>query len=212
MQYLRGDQEYYASLMSQRSGIINKAPVVSGKHKTEEDVYDDKRGGPGIDIYSKGSLVLHTLRNLVGDQAFFAAVRKLVYGEDQPKPGSFKPRYGTTQEFIAAVNQAAGRDLGWFFQAYLYQAGLPELQASRNGGKLDLAWKTAGDTPFPMPVEVRVGQQLITVAMANGKASIDLPQGATFTLDPHSKILRREPRIEQFQAYKKAQSKAKSGT
>jgi aminopeptidase N len=211
LQYLRGDQEYFASLMDQRSKIINKAPIVSGKPRTEEDVYDDKRGGPGLDIYYKGSLVMHTLRNLVGDEAFFRTVRQVVYGTDQPKPGNFTPRYGTTQEFIAAANKAAGRDLGWFFQAYLYQAGLPELQATRNGGKLDLAWKTAGGTPFPMPVEVRVGRQVVTVAMDNGKGSVDLPQGATYTLDPHSKILRREQHIEQFQAYVKAQRKAKTG-
>lgn len=211
MQYLRGDQEYFASLMDQRAKIVNKAPIVSGKHKTEEDVYDDKRGGPGLDIYYKGSLVMHTLRNLVGDAAFFTAVRKVVYGTPAPQPGNFKPRYGTTQEFIAAVNEATGRDLGWFFQAYLYQAGLPSLEATRNGGKLELAWKTAGGTPFPMPVEVRVDQRIVTVPMENGKGSVDLPANATYTLDPRSKILRREQHIEQFQAYTKAQRKAKSG-
>jgi aminopeptidase N len=211
MQYLRGDQEYFASLMDHRSKIINKAPIVSGKHKTVEDVYDDKRGGPGIDIYCKGSLVLHTLRNLVGDAAFFAAVRKVVYGVDQPRPGNFKPRYGTTQEFIVALNEAAGRDLGWFFQAYLYQAGLPELQAARSGARLDLAWKTAGGTPFPMPVQVRIGQHTVTVAMDNGRGSVQLPQDETYTLDPHSKILRREQHIEKFQEYVKTLRKAKAG-
>jgi aminopeptidase N len=211
MQYLRGDQEYFANLMEQRSKIINKAPIVSGKQRTEEDVYDDKRGGPGLDIYYKGSLVMHTLRNLIGDDAFFRTVRQVVYGTDQPKPGNFAPRYGTTQEFIAAANKAAGRDLGWFFQAYLYQAALPDLQATRNGNKLDLEWKTAGGTAFPMPVEVRIGQRIVTVAMCSGKGSVDLPQGATYTLDPHSKILRREQHIEQFQAYQKAQRKPKAG-
>jgi aminopeptidase N len=211
MQYLRGDQEYFANLMEQRSKIINKAPIVSGKQRTEEDVYDDKRGGPGLDIYYKGSLVMHTLRNLIGDEAFFRTVRQVVYGTDQPKPGNFAPRYGTTQEFIAAANKAAGRDLGWFFQAYLYQAALPDLQATRNGNKLDLEWKTAGGTAFPMPVEVRIGQRIVTVAMDSGKGSFELPQGATYTLDPHSKILRREQHIEEFQAYQKAQRKPRAG-
>jgi hypothetical protein len=133
-----------------------------------------------------------------------------VYGTDQPRPGNFQPRFGTSAEFIAAANQAAGRDLGWFFQAYLYQAGLPELQATRNGEKLVLAWKTAGGTPFPMPVEVRIGHQLLTVPMENGQGSVALPQGAMYTLDPHSKILRREAHIEQFQEYTKAQRKTKA--
>lgn len=205
MQYLRGDQEYFASLMQQRSMIANKAPLVSGKPRLEEDVYDQKRGGPGQDIYYKGSLVLHTLRGLVGDAAFFRAVRTMVYGSEHPQPGRFAPRYGTTPEFIAAASAAAGRDLGWFFQAYMYQAALPELQATRAGGKLALSWKTAGGTPFPMPVEVRIGQRVVTLPMEGGHGSVELPDGATYTLDPHSKILRREEHIEAFQAYQKAQ-------
>ena len=196
MQYLHGDQEYFAALMQQRASIRNKAPLVSGKHKREEDVYDLKRGGPGGDIYSKGSLVLHTLRGLIGDDAFFRAVRELVYGTADPRPGNFAPRYATTPDFIAIAQRASGRDLGWFFQAYMYQAALPELVATRRGDTLDLVWKTAGKTPFPMPLDVRVDGRVVTLPMADGHGSIALPPHATVTLDPQSKILRREKRFE----------------
>lgn len=207
MQYLHGDQEYFAALMQQRAGIRNKAPLVSGKHKREEDVYDLKRGGPGGDIYSKGSLVLHTLRGLIGDDAFFRAVRELVYGTPDPRPGNFSPRYATTPDFIAIVQRASGRDLGWFFQAYMYQAALPELVATRHGDTLDLAWKTAAPTPFPMPLDVRVDGRIVTLPMADGHGSIALPPYATVTLDPHSKILRREKRFEVFQRYQERTQK-----
>ncbi len=201
MQYLHGDQEYFAALMQQRASIRNKAPLVSGKHKREEDVYDLKRGGPGGDIYTKGSLVLHTLRGLIGDAAFFRAVRELVYGTPDPRPGRFSPRYATTPEFIAIAQRASGRDLGWFFQAYMYQAALPELVATRRGDTLDLAWKTAANTPFPMPLDVRVDGRIVTLPMADGRGSIALPPHATVTVDPQSKILRREKRFEVFQRY-----------
>jgi aminopeptidase N len=135
-----------------------------------------------------------------------------VYGTEQPRPGNFEPRYGSTAGFIEAANKAAGRDLGWFFQAYLYQAGLPELLETRSGDRLELAWKTAAGTPFPMPLEVRIGQAVVTLPMENGKGSVTVPPGATVTLDPHSKILRREAHIEAFQEYKKAQNKAKAGS
>jgi aminopeptidase N len=211
MQYLHGDQEYFAALMQQRASIRNKAPLVSGKHKREEDIYDTKRGGPGGDIYTKGSLVLHTLRGLIGDTAFFRAVRELVYGTPDPRPGNFAPRYATTPDFIGLAERASGRDLGWFFQAYMYQAALPELSAVRHGDSLDLAWTTAGRAPFPMPLEVRVGERVVTVPMTDGRGSVVLPAGATYTLDPHSKILRREERFEAFQRYQERQ-KAKPGT
>jgi aminopeptidase N len=214
VQHLHGDQEYFASLMQLRSRIQNKAPVVSGKPKLEEDVYDTKRGGPGQDVYNKGALILHTLRGLIGDEAFFRSVRELVYGTDTPRPGAFAPRYGTTPEFIAIVKRVSGRDLDWFFQAYLYRAALPELQATRSGNTLQLSWKTQDNTPFPMPVEVRVGSRIVTVPMADGRGSVDLPAnaaaGADYTLDPRSRILRREGRIERFQQYQEEQKKARA--
>lgn len=210
MQYLRGDQEYYASLMRMRSTIANTAAMVSGKPRTEEDVYDQKRGGPGQDIYVKGALAMHTLRGLIGDDAFFRSVRRLVYGTEQPTPGKLQPRYGTTREFITFVNEASGRDMNWFFDVYMYQAELPELIARPGDGRLALSWKTKSGKPFPMPVEVRVGSKVETVAMVDGKGEIALPAGATWTLDPHSKLLRRAKHIEEFQAYEKERKKKKA--
>jgi aminopeptidase N len=209
VQSLRGDQEYFATLMQQRANIENKAPVVSGKPKLEEDVYDTKRGGPGQDIYTKGSLIMHTLRGLIGDDAFFKAVREEVYGTPDPRPGNFAPRYGTTPEFMAIVKRVSGRDLDWFFQAYLYQKDLPDLQATRSGNTLQLAWKTEKNTPFPMPVEVKVGERVVSLPMTDGRGSVELPEGAAYTLDPHSKVLRREQHIERYQQYREEQKKKK---
>jgi hypothetical protein len=61
-----------------------------------------------------------------------------------------------------------------------------------------------------MPLEVRVGERIVTVPMTDGRGTIALPAGATVTLDPHSKILRREERFEAFQRYQDSQ-KAKPG-
>jgi aminopeptidase N len=215
MQSLRGDLEYFAWLMRQRGLIENKAPMVSGKPRLEEDVYDTKRGGPGQDIYNKGALVMHTLRNLIGDEAFFRTVREEVYGTPDPRPGNFAPRYGTTPEFIAIAKRVSGRDLDWFFQAYLYQKDLPELQATRSGNTLQLAWKTEKNTPFPMPVEVKVGDRVVNVPMTDGRGSVALAEGTAYTLDPHSKVLRREQHIERYHQWqeemKKKREKEKAG-
>lgn len=72
---------------------------------------------------------------------------------------------------------------------------------ARRGDTLELTWKTAGNTPFPMPLDVRVGGRVVTLPMADGHGSIVLPPHATYTIDPHSKILRRERRFEVFQRY-----------
>jgi len=209
MQWLRGDMEYFANLMKQRATLANKHPVVSGRPMVEDDVYDNEHG-PGHDIYYKGSLVLHTLRNLIGDDAFFAATRKVVYGTTDPRPGNFKPLYAGTSDFIAAVNQAKGGDYQWFFDVYLYSAALPELVATRDDGGLSLRWKTRGDKPFPMPVEVRVDGRVRTLAMKGGEGRVDLPANATYTLDPRSKVLRALPHIVEYQQQLDEQAKVEA--
>ena len=208
-QYLRGDAAYYAQLHGQRTSLANKYPVVSGKPMLEEAVYD-KEHGPGNDIYAKGSVMLHSLRELIGDEAFFAATRRLVYGTDQPRPGNFAPRYASTGDFIDIVNDVTGKDYRWFFDVYLYSAALPELVATRHADGLALRWKTAGDKPFPMPVDVRVGGvdgDVVTVAMTGGTGHVDLPDDAVYTLDPHSRVLRALPHIVTFQQDKLQRAK-----
>jgi aminopeptidase N len=208
LQYLYGDRMYYALLHRNRAGIKNAAPLVSGKPRTEDDVYEATRGGPGGDIYAKGAHVLHTLRNLIGDEAFFRSVRRLVYGTADPRPGNFTPRYASTREFVQIVKEETGRDYGWFFDVYVFSAALPELTSTRDAAGVTLAWKTAENRPFPMPVEVRVGDRVERVPMTDGRGQVAVPAGATFTVDPESKVLRREPHIEAWQKYDEAQKKA----
>jgi len=207
LEYLRGDQAYYAELFKQRQHLLNKVPVVSGKSKRIEDVYEDERGGPGNDIYAKGSLILHTLRGLIGDDAFFRATRRLVYGTDTPKPGNFQPRYSSTKEFVGIVKDVSGRNLDWFFDAYLYHAALPELVEEREGDKLKLHWKLKDGGAFPMPIEVRVGDRIERLDMADGKGELTLPAGELYTIDPHSRVLRQEAHIDEWQAEEKERKK-----
>ena len=70
-----GEARYAAMMDDQRTKILNKAPIVSGTLRTEEQVYDDDKGGPGQDIYYKGAWMLHTLRWLIGDAAWEKAMR-----------------------------------------------------------------------------------------------------------------------------------------
>ncbi len=211
LQWLRGDREYDAWLLFQRKALMNKVPIVSGRSLTEEGVYNGETG-PGNDIYYKGSLLLHTLRNLIGDKAFFEATRMLVYGRPDPKPGNFAPRYGTTRDFIDAVNAATGRDYGWFFDVYVRSAALPELEVARDATGLSLRWNAPGGKPFPMPVQVRVGSpgvdaRDVDLPMTDGTGHVDLAPDALYTVDPHSKVLRALPHIAAFQAWSAEQAK-----
>lgn len=193
-----GQARYDAMMLKDRLRIQNSAPLVSGRSMTSEDVYEDGGSGPGSDIYFKGEWVLHTLRNLIGDKAFFDATRRLVYGRPDPKPGNFKPRFATTAEFERYASEAAGRDLGWFFAVYLHRVALPDLIEHRTDDRLVLEWKTPDDLPFPMPVEVQIDGAVQTVPMPGNRAVIALPADAHVVIDPMAKILRRSEALQRM--------------
>ena len=205
--WLQGQARYDAMMLDQRNRIENKVPMVRGRVITEEQVYEPSEGGPGQDIYYKGAWMLHTLRNLIGDHDFYAATRLEVYGRLDPKPGNFSPRFGSTEEFIRNVNQVTGKDYNWFFNVYLKQAALPELVQQRSDGRLDLSWKVPGGGPFPLPVEVQVGDRFVTVPMTDGHGSIAVADDVHIVLDPHARILKVEPAVDAAQAWQAEQQK-----
>ena len=204
-----GEARYAAMMATQRAGILNRVPIVRDRVVTEEEVYEPSKGGPGNDIYVKGSWVLHTLRNLIGDRAFLDVTRLAVYGRTDPRPGNFQPRYASTREYEGFVRQVTGRDYRWFFNVYLRQAALPELIETRapaaGGDRLTLRWKTPGDLPFPMPVDVQVGDRTERLAMTDGSGTLSVPAGAHVVIDPWARVLRRSVAIEQAQAWQAQQ-------
>lgn len=202
--YLHGDMDYNALLKSQRAGIRNEKPLVSGEERPENWVYADPTGPRG-DIYSKGSWVMHTLRGLIGDDAFYEVIRRVVYGRPDPKPGNFQPQFGTSKGFMATVNQVTGGNYDWFFNIYLYRAELPKLIDARDGDMLKLRWQTPDNLPFPMPVDVRIDGKTTTLQMTDGSGQLAVPASATVTLDPEAKILRQLDYIDRFQAWRATQ-------
>jgi aminopeptidase N len=197
--WLNGERFMQVYLQEQRRDLINKFPVVSGTIKSEDEVYKGDVG-PGLDIYNKGSLIAHSLRMLIGDEAFFRSVTRIVYGTAEPRPGHFQPRYGSTDGLLAIVNEETGEDLTWFFRGYLYNAALPDLKQTRDGGDLVLEWVTGDGGAFPMPVEIEIDGRRQTLAMTDGRGRIAAPATAHILIDPENKVLRRLDFIEAWQA------------
>jgi aminopeptidase N len=69
--------------------------------------------------YPKGAWVLHMLRGILGDEAFFEGIR------------TYYRRYGgrtvTTDDFRQVMESVASTDLRWFFDQWLHQPGYPVL-------------------------------------------------------------------------------------
>jgi hypothetical protein len=119
-------------------------------------------------VYNKSAMVLHMLRRLVGDEAFFKGVRAF-YSE-------WKYRKAGTGDLVAAMEEASGRDLSTFFDAWIFGATIPEAKFSYRveGQKAILRLEQSGSpVEFPMSVRLtyRSGREQTIVMTARDRIS-----------------------------------------
>ncbi len=73
-------------------------------------------------LYNKAAMVLHMLRRLLGDEAFFAGLRSFYTDWKFKKAG--------TDDFRQAMERAGGRDLNRFFETWIYGSSVPRVKFS----------------------------------------------------------------------------------
>jgi aminopeptidase N len=110
-------------------------------------------------VYDKGACVLHQLRYVMGDSAFFHLLR--AYATDT----NFMFKNAVTADFIAKTNEISGTDLGWFFDEWLSHPNHPlysnsyefrDFGAGKWNVKLLLFQYQTNTVFYKMPVQVRV--------------------------------------------------------
>lgn len=99
--------------------------------------------------YSKGGLVLHMLRGLLGDEAFFEGIRDFY--------ARFRDQTALTRDFQAVMESRYGRPLDWFFDQWIYRAEHPVVEATWSWddqrGEVSLRLnQTQLQEPFRLPV------------------------------------------------------------
>ncbi len=90
-----------------------RRPIVETRYETSDAMFDSV-------TYAKGACVLHTLRGLVGDEAWWKGIRRYV--------SAHQLQVVETDDFRKAMEAASGKDLKWFFDQWVYKAGHPELK------------------------------------------------------------------------------------
>lgn len=53
----------------------------------------------------------------------------------------------------------------------------------------ELIWSTPGDLPFPMPVEVKIKNEVGRFEMADGRVLLPVPRERMIEIDPHCWLL-----------------------
>lgn len=191
---VRGEEAYRQNMANRMKHLRNMQPVAPREPRTTVQMYmaaPDYTKSDG-DIYSKGAVILHTLRYLLGEKAFFTALRRMAYPTPQMEKitNGRQTRLATTDEFMQTAEAASGMKLGWFFEVYLRQPGLPKLISETKGNQMTLHWEVPDNLPFPMPVEVQVGSSIKRYEMLQGSAVVPIEPGQQVTIDPHHWILK----------------------
>ncbi len=189
-----GRAAYHNALAATRPRLRNRMALAPREARTTREMYflpPDYTESEG-DIFNKGVWVLHTLRYLIGDPAFFQALRRMAYPEramEKISDGG-QCRFATTDDLLWIAETVSGRDLDWFFEVYVRQPHLPRLEVHRTGDLLALSWQTPGNLPFPMPVDVEIGGQTERIELTNGRALITIPAQTEYRIDPQGWILK----------------------
>lgn len=136
----KGYEDMQGYLMSNSS---NK-DLVRFYYKDKEDVFDAVS-------YNKGGRILHMLRSFVGDDAFFAALKKYL------TDNKFKP--AEAQQLRLAFEAVTGKDMNWFWNEWYYGSGEPHLDISykyENGNQVVYVKQIQKGQIFKVPVYIDV--------------------------------------------------------
>ena len=129
-----------------------REPLIRYHYADKEDMFDSHS-------YAKGGRVLHMLRKLVGDEAWWASLNRYLT----------QHKYTAVEvaELRIAFEDVTGMDLMWFFDQWFMKPGHPELKVSHTyqNGELNLRVQQLQDTVY-MPI---YRLPLKVAVWANGK-------------------------------------------
>ncbi|MCW3086437.1 MAG: aminopeptidase [Bacteroidetes bacterium] len=144
IEYLYGHDAYMEYMSTEKKTLNNDKPITG--------IYGVNKEGSS-DMYSKGALLLHTIRSIMDDDAKFFAILKGI----QEK---FKYKTVNSIDIEKYINEQSGIDFSQIFDQYLHYAAIPKLHIiySQVGADLKIAYKY--DVPetgnFAMPVKITV--------------------------------------------------------
>jgi aminopeptidase N len=189
-----GRDEFLRGLASSRERVLAFDKDNPDYRIVHDNLADTAKVTTG-QIYQKGSWVLHMLRGLLGDEAFWTGIRAYY--------AAHMNGHATTADFRAAMERASGRDLGQFFDQWLTRGGLVRLQGDwqhdASAGTVTVRLRqTDAARLFTMPIQVAVYTAgnavptLTTVEISGATHEFRIPAPARperVVLDPNHVVL-----------------------
>jgi aminopeptidase N len=138
-------------------------------------------------MYPKGGNMLHTIRQIVGDDEKW---RGILRGLNS----TFWHQTVTGDQIESYISQHAGVDLSKVFQQYLETTQIPALEYRIEGATLSYRW--ADVVPgFDMPVKVTLadsGMSVVRPTESWQTATLTLANPRDFKVDPNYYVIPRE--------------------
>ncbi len=193
IEHAYGHDEFLAGLKASRKTVL-EFDAKNPDYRVVHDRLADMSKVTTVQTYQKGGWTLHMLRGLLGDDKFWAGIRDYYR--------SYRGANASTDDFRRAMEGAAGVDLKWFFDQWLYRGGVPRISGNWRydaGGKVVVVelHQTQPGVPFRVPLEVAVGGEggvvrveRIDLTDRHQQFRIASDQApATVTLDPNVRVL-----------------------
>ncbi|KAK0039366.1 M1 family metallopeptidase [Biomphalaria pfeifferi] len=193
-----GRSNYLQKINSDALQFITSDAVSRNRHalfNTKADPNDD--GLFDTTTYQKGGAVIHTLRETVGDEAFWKAVNIYL--------NRHKFDNVETPDLQKAMEEASGQNLDWFFKQWVYSAGSPKLNVKpaynartktlnltvEQTQKLDNITPSAFILPMEIEFKTTKGLKKGEIKITKRKEVISLKvdsKPSAIKLDPNDKI------------------------
>jgi aminopeptidase N len=151
LEYKYGKDEAMFENFNQMRGYIGSGQqgrdLVRFYYKDKEDMFDAVS-------YNKGGRILHMLRHLVGDDAFFASLNKYLTTN---KFGT-----GSGHKLRLAFEEVTGKDWNWFFNQWYFGNGHPRIDisyqysADKQTSSVIIKQIQSGDKVFKLPFTIDI--------------------------------------------------------
>ena len=156
LDYHYGNEAASDYVIGTRDGISNSSPMI-GPYGV------NKRGS---DLYTKGANLLHTLRQIAKDDEIWRMILRGLNSE-------FYHQTVDTKQIEDFISSKIGFDLTTFFDQYLRDIRIPNLEYSISNGLLTYRWTNVIDN-FTMPLEIEVLGENIWIYPTTKKKSIEI--------------------------------------
>ena len=112
---LDADMHLFEDSEAYKNGQSSDKHLVRFNYSDKEDMFD-------LVSYNKGGVILHMLRNYVGNEAFFLGLKTYLLEN--------KYKAAEVHQLRLVFERITGKDLNWFFNQWYFNAGHPKIDVS----------------------------------------------------------------------------------